>query len=353
MTNQFPSELVSWAENVIQACKPISEDYHLDYYAFQKPCNLHHKDLILALNPYSKDFQSQKKEDKILSTLTSEQLLNGNLAWDKNSSSWKIIRQLSKMKIIHDMQYKFNYMNYVYFPSKTFNDIKKIKEVDILEICKNLTLEFIDILKPERIILLGTSSGIDQFDGSGEVLLCGNNNKRLIVKSHIGNYDVFAIPHPSWLTDEELYSIDVNLKEIITAQKQSGFISDPKFSYVLRNDLDNSLQTLNLNSNNKNYSDIVIGGIEDDELLIRINYREKKLGVRNNKSKNFYELKGLNLYKSFFSNIVKENEDSWAFQKNFPNHFFASHNDIAREIFDLVKEINFLNNDKTPTLASQ
>ena len=50
MKEEFSEELVSWAEEVITECKTIAENYHLDYYAFQKPCNLNYKYLILYNN---------------------------------------------------------------------------------------------------------------------------------------------------------------------------------------------------------------------------------------------------------------------------------------------------------------
>ena len=48
MKEEFSEELVSWAEEVITECKTIAENYHLDYYAFQKPCNLNYKYLNIS-----------------------------------------------------------------------------------------------------------------------------------------------------------------------------------------------------------------------------------------------------------------------------------------------------------------
>ncbi|WP_209389120.1 hypothetical protein [Chryseobacterium sp. RR2-3-20] len=341
MENTYASELVNWAEKAINICKTIAEDYHLDYYAFQKPCNLKSKNLILALNPFSNyAFPSKKVDKRIESTLDSQKFLQGNSKWNGYQTNWKVLRQLMKMKIIYDMELDFNYMNYVYFPSKKFIDIKKIKEVNILETCKDLTLEFINILQPENIILLGTSSGMDEFEIDGEVLLVGNDNKRLIIRGKIGNHKVFAIPHPSWLSDDELCSIDLNLRQINLKQKQSGFISLHNMPKLSRHEIDETLHSLITDNMHQKFTDILLDGIEDDKLLIRVNYIEKNIGVRNASGKDFYALKHVDFYKSFFSNIIIENKNSWAFMKKFPSHFFTENSDISNEIINFAEEIN-------------
>lgn len=336
------SELTKWAEKAVQKCNPIAENYYLDYYAFQKPCNLNSKTLILALNPYdNSSFPTEKVENIIKSQMNVGQFLAGNSDWNGYKTKWKIFKQLSKMKIFDDLQLDFNYMNYVYFPSKRFNDIKKLKEVDILKVCQDLTLEFLDILKPEKIILLGTTSGSDQFNIEGITLL-NKNNKRLIVKGKIDEIDVYAIPHPSWLSDEELAAIDINLRQIFNNEIQSNFDFEKSSELIDRDAIELLLKDLSPIRINNNYTDIYLDGKENEKLLIRINYKNKIIGIRNIDKKNYENLKYFDFYKIGFTNIVSEKVNSWAFEKKFPSHFFATNEDITNEIIDLQKRI--LNN---------
>ena len=226
-------------------------------------------------------------------------------------------------------------MNYVYFPSRKFNDIKKLKEIDILKERKELTLEFLSITKPQIIILLGTSTGIDQFEIEGKTLL-SKENKRLIVKGKIGELDLYAIPHPSWLKDEELASIDLNLREILNNEKQSYLNYKETTSSLTRNNIDTDLKVLKINTENKNYSDIILDGLENEKILIRINYKNKLISIRNVDKNNYENLKHHDFYKTFFKNIISEKDNSWAFQKKFPSHFFMKVEDITKEIYNLI-----------------
>ncbi|MGC4128099.1 MAG: hypothetical protein QM564_00770 [Bergeyella sp.] len=335
----YSSELQDWADKTVKKCKPIAENYYLDYYAFQKPCNLKFKTLILALNPYSNCPFPTKKIDEIKeSTLTSEKLLLGNSSWNGYKTNWKVYKQLMKMKMIYEMNNEFNFMNYVYFPSKKFTDIQKNKEVDILYICKNLTLEFLHLLNPKNIILLGTSSGLDQFDNNGEVLL-EQNSKRLIIKGKIDQYNVFAIPHPSWLNDDELLAIDINLREILQGKTQSKFDFKKPANLLSKNEVEQKLKELNPNTSSGKFTDITLKGLGNDEIFIRINYKDKVVGLRNTNKNNFYILEHSDYYKSFFKSITNENSNSWILEKKFPTHFFATNEDIYQDILDLYKGI--------------
>ena len=333
------TELQNWAKTAVAKCNSIAEEYYLDYYAFQKPCNLNYKILVLALNPYDKNsFPTKKVDVKTPSSMTEEKFLNGNSSWNGYKTSWKIIKQLMKMKLIDDLQLDFNYMNYVYFPSRKFNDIKKIKEVDILKESRELTLEFLRILDPDKIILLGTSSGSDQFDIKGHTLLA-KGNKRLIVKGKLDEVDVYAIPHPSWLNDDELAAIDLNLREIFSNQKQSYFDFKKTTPSLSRIVIDLELKELNPITINNNYSDIIINGLDQEKILIRINYKNKIIGIRNTDKNNYVNLKYNYFYKSFFTNIISEKEQNWAIQKKFPSHFFVNNREITKEIFELYNGI--------------
>ncbi|MDY3339521.1 hypothetical protein PG279_10090 [Riemerella anatipestifer] len=332
-------ELQIWAEKTVEKCNKIANDYYLDYYAFQKPYDEDYSTLILALNPYNNStFPTKKSEVNGSASMTAEKFLRGNSSWNEHKTNWKVIKQLRKMKLIDDLCLGFNYMNYVYFPSRKFNDIKKLKEVDILTMCKEMTTEFLNLTKPNLIILLGTSTGIDQFEIEGNALL-SKNNKRLIVKGKIGELDIYAIPHPSWLNDEELAAIDLNLREILNNEKQSYLNFKKTTSSITRNIIDDELKVLPINTQNKNYSDIILEGLDNEKILIRINYKSKSIGIRNVDKNNYENLKHHNFYQMFFKNTTSEKEKSWAFQKKFPSHFFMKVEDITKEIFNLVEGI--------------
>ncbi|MBS1550346.1 MAG: hypothetical protein JSS94_10855 [Bacteroidetes bacterium] len=333
------TELKNWAKEVVLKCNPIAKDYKLDYYAFQKPCNLDYETLILALNPYQNcTFPIQKTNEDVNITMTAEKLLSGNCAWDDYKTKGKIYTQLFKMKFIDDLQLQFNYMNYVYFSSRQFKDVNRLKEVDLLSICRDFTLKFLKILQPKRIILLGTDSGIDQFDTEQEVLL-EKDGKRLIIKGKINGVELYAIPHPSWLSDDALAAIDINLREIFSGQKQSFFNFSTTKNLLNRENIDCQLKELNPDTKSGSFTDITINGIDDEKILIRINYKQRLVGIRNIDSKSYINLKHHDFYKKFFTNIICEKQQSWAFQRKFPSHFFADINDITKEIFDLEKGI--------------
>lgn len=333
------TELKNWAEEVVLKCNQIAKDYNLDYYAFQKPCNLGYETLILALNPYQNyTFPSQKTNKIVNISMTSERLLLGNSAWNNYNTKGRIYTKLFKMKFIDDLKLQFNYMNYVYFPSRKFKDVNRLKDIDLLSICKDFTLQFLKILQPKRIILLGTDSGIDQFDTEKEVLL-EKDGKRLIIKGEINGIDLYAIPHPSWLNDYEIAAIDINLREIFSGQNQSFFDFRTTNDLLNRENIDAKLKELNPDTKNINFTDITLNGIGDDKLLIRINYKQRLIGIRNIDSKNYINLNHHDFYKKFFTNIISEKQESWAFQKKFPSHFFVDINEITQEIFDLENGI--------------
>lgn len=340
----YDIEVKNWAEKAVVKCNAIAEDYGLDYSVFQKPYEMDSDTLILALNPYDKNsFPTKKVEAKVKVSMTAEKFLTGNTSWNGYKTNWKVIKQLMKLKLIDDLDLNFNYMNYVYFPSKKFTDIRKLKEIDILSECKNLTLDFLKIIKPKKVILLGTSSGIDQFEIEGSTMLV-KDNKRLIVKGKIDGIDIYTIPHPSWLNDDELAAIDINLAEIFSNQKQSHLDFVKTTPSLTREIIDAELKIFNIDTTNPNFSDILMDGLEDEKILIRINYKSKIIGIRNADKNNYENLKYHDFYSIFFLNVISEKEQSWAFQKKIPSHFFGVIRDITKGIFYLHESINYERN---------
>lgn len=335
----YPEQYITWAKEVINQCKPIADDYHLDYYTFQKPLMVESKVLVIALNPGGNVvIPTQPYSDPLDTELTPEKLLAGNRSWNGHKTNMRIFKKLGKMKFFDDLNLTYNWMNYVYFPSKKFNDLKNIKNVDVIGVCQQLSKQLIEILKPELIIFIGTSEGFDKFDTNAKTLL-QDEKKRLLLQGKISGITTYGIPHLTGnnITDAIIASIDYHLRKAIYGDQSVP--QKMQITEIRRNEIDANLQSLSPDISNNKYTDILLDGIDEDKILIRIDYHQRSVGIRNQDRTKYIDLKHHNFYKKFFTKIINEMSSSWAFQSRFPLHFFSENKEISDEVLALANGI--------------
>lgn len=148
LKHNMNSELAKWGNKVIKDCTPILQKYKIDFYPFQAKFNEISNTLIIGLNPASNGYDGtiETYNEPNEFQLSIEKIFDGNLEYVKNKESWKIYQNLMKIDFFKNLSTDFNYMNYVYFPTPKFYDIKKIKDFDVIKICKSLTLDLIKII---------------------------------------------------------------------------------------------------------------------------------------------------------------------------------------------------------------
>lgn len=339
ITSSYPQQYYTWATEVINLCKPVADNYHLDYYTFQKPLLIKSKVLVIALNPGGNGvIPAQPYSDPLNTEMTPEKLLAGNMTWKGHKTTMRIFKKLGKMKFFDDLNLNFNWMNYVYFPSKKFSDIRNIKNVNVIGVCQQLSKQLIEKLKPELIIFIGTSEGFDKFDTNAETIL-QNEKKRLLMQGKISGITTYGIPHLTGnnITDENIASIDYHLRKAVYGDQ--AVPEKMQITEISRHEIDDNLQSLSPDISNNKYTDILLDGIEDDKLLIRINYHQHIVGIRNQDNKKYIDLEHHNFYKKFFSKITAEKISNWAFQSRFPLHFFSENKEISDDILALANGI--------------
>lgn len=331
------SELAKWGNKVIKDCIPILQKYKLDFYPFQAQFNEKYNTLIIGLNPASNGYDGtteiyNKPNEPMLSI---EKIFDGNLEYVKDKESWKIYQNLMKIDFFKNLSAGFNYMNYVYFPTPKFYDIKKIKDFDVIKICKSLTLDLIKIINPRIIIVLGTGSGIDVIAKNTQTILTGYR-KRLLVQGEIEGITAYGIPHPSYnnfqTENEEISKV---LQTLINGKKVTPYkLSKPenvgkkiikKRTFEVQR-LNNNFNEFNdfifQEFNNKNHLFNAFFKGKNDIIDFRIDLKDGYFAFRSLEKVNnsFFELKGKENYKKLFSENAEMEKNSWLVYKTFQNY---------------------------------
>ena len=122
-------------------------------------------------------------------------------------NSWKIYKGLASIgldKIVESDNCQ--YVNYIPFNSNNFQEyLTRDKSVGTYCQCVKLFKEYVEILQPRTILVLGTANGIDNIISPNyqEILISGR--QRFLVKGNFKGIPTYAIPHPSrsygWGTD--------------------------------------------------------------------------------------------------------------------------------------------------------
>ncbi|MDM1551632.1 hypothetical protein [Empedobacter falsenii] len=351
------SELTKWGNRVIKDSTPILQKYKLDFYPFQAQFKIKSEILIVGLNPASDGYDGTKElhKENYKVELSIDKIFEGNKAYNDNHNEWRIFQNLKKIDFFKNHGDDFNYMNYVFFPTPRFNDIKNIKDFDIINICKSLTLDLIKIVKPKIIIVLGTSTGIDIIAKNTKTILNGYK-KRLIVQGEIEGIKAYGIPHPSYNNFQEendeiskvLY--DLNAGNQITSYNLIKPTKENKTSSISKNKIFNILE-LNKNfqeynflfdefQNKKHLFKSVIKDNNNDEIDFRIDTKKGYFAFRSkNKINNsFYELKSKEKYKSLFFENADIEKDNWLVYKMFNkyNNIQSIEKQISNDVIKIL-----------------
>ena len=356
--NNLNQKLENWTKNVMVSVAPILEKYDWDFYPFQAPVNFESKTLIIGLNPagyFDKDYRKKT----FVNSLSHEYIISGNKEY-KNRDSWKIYKNMMKIDFIKKLDNNFNYMNFVYFPTPKFNDIKQIKDLNVIEICRNLTIEFIKILNPELIIVLGTSSGIDIIAKNTKTILNGFK-KRLVVQGDIEGIKAFGIPHPSYdnsqIENEEISKVlklSVSGKEIKPfglkrLENHKKNISNSNIDIVKINDRLKEFGFVFHEFNNKSkIFKATCNGFKNDVLDFRLDISKKYLGIRSEKKigSSYFKLEGRDFYKKIFSTKAEFEKEGWLIYKKFKNDLGNSFEEkISDDIRYLIESIKISENE--------
>ncbi len=245
-------KLLEWAKNSLDYYNHVARELDLSFYQFQKPadfdneCNL----LIVGINPGgggTYDSQFRNTDACVWNSPTSDGMprineegmtmagfIAGNPCF---GAEWSIFKGLSLIGLGKDRLDcigNWQFINYIPFSTKNLNTFhNKAKGTDVLSRCISYTEEYIRILSPKRIIVLGTSSGIDCMKGKKDYKVLLHGRYRYIITSRICDIPSLAVPHPSWpawsaeareqmkrmidlyLQDRETEIESIELKEII------------------------------------------------------------------------------------------------------------------------------------------
>lgn len=330
-------ELNNWAEKVIADCTPILEKYKLGFYPFQAKFNKKLDILIIGLNPGSNRYDGTKEiynEPKEVN-LSIEEIFSGNSVYNEDKGNWKIYQNLMKIDFIKNLSGEFNYMNYLYFPTTKFNDIKNIKDFDVINICKTLTLDLIKIINPKIIIVLGTSLGIDTIARNTKTILNGYR-KRLVVQGEIEGIKAYGIPHPSYNNfqkeNEEISKVLQTLisgKDVIpyslsrTDDVGEKVVKKKDFDIQKINEIFKKLKFQFEKFNNKDHLFKAVFKCKNNDILdFRIDIKNEYFAFRSlDKTKDaFFGLRGKENYKNLFFENAEIEKNSWLVYKTFQNY---------------------------------
>lgn len=368
-------QLLDLGNKIIESVSPFAFQLDLDFYPFQSTVNLEkpQKFLFLGLNPGGgATYQSQMENPKwnfiennnsyisndITKIMSVEQLYKGNPYFDKNSDDWKYIRGLKRIEIFNQILNEDNFIlaNYYFLSTHDFKAVTNHGK-EILNICKNLTLEYIDLIKPELIIVLGTSTGIDLLkDFKNQKTILNGHHQRLLVTAEYKNTKVIAIPHPSTFAISyiEAEAINQNINELLNNEELTQYefkkVELNSFSIDKLNQL---LNNTNIkfgieNEKNKLFSCVING--KNNEFIIKLSIKDKYFYIRDNKAigsdpKRFYiSITDADNILQSFEEPKSEKTGSWLIQKHFGSYTFQSFEElyekITKELIEFEKAIN-------------
>jgi len=352
---------LSWAAKVIDLITPQAEKFDKAFYALQSPLKQNPKVLFLGLNPggghsYKSqcenpdwEFHADEKNNK---KMQPKRLLKGNPTFDKDAAEWKLIKGLKKIDLFRDAVENDDFVlaNFYYLSTADFNEAES--HIEVMQMCKTLTYELINLIQPKLIIVLGTAKGIDllQEFRNKKTLLQGYH-QRLLIAAEYENCKVLAIPHPSLMAinDKEVVALNTNIKEYLANKSLTEFpeiakVDSASFSTERLNSLlaENNIDIHFSGSVDKKFFDAVISN-DNNELLLRINPKDKTLGIRDNMaatsgaSDRFYaNVQNIDKLLDAVTDDKLQKTNSWMIQKHFSSYPFST----LEELYDvIVKDI--------------
>lgn len=219
MNKEFESNIRNWAEKVINECSKIAENSDFDmkylFYPLQSAPCFQPEILFIGTNPGSTlGYRKENLEDIIG---VKENLFLKNY----EDPNWKNLRSLTEMfsgTILKPLYEKANIINMFYFNSGTFNSIKNKRGAnEAIELCKNLTLEYINLVQPKTIIIFGKPAKIwfTQLVDDKKFSICtyAENKCELMSSTYYKSIPVYSICHPTTAqASTRIYNVGENLK---------------------------------------------------------------------------------------------------------------------------------------------
>ncbi len=193
----------TWLNEVSDKCHEFALNLDLDFYVFQTPVNTYNPDLlIIGINPGGK-----KKYSLTLKEKGYKKRPFNDLGYDINTlvekPKWEIDAKVkgadtlrSRLKMVFNVENRLDgvlentvMMNMFYFNTSTAVEIKDVT-AEIRAFCNMKTLEFIEILNPKNILILGSTKVLKEI-GVKDV----KNIAEAVKQSKLADRTVFSIPH--------------------------------------------------------------------------------------------------------------------------------------------------------------
>ena len=342
--NTFTPELQQWAAEVIEKITPIAEEINLAYYPLQSEAKMNPELLIIGLNPGAENEETARLDSQRNNPIwefengkmTVERLLKGNPCYS-GKEDWNIVRGLKRIDFIKQSidREDYCYMNYVYFSTVNFKEIKKHPKA--VEICTALTKKFIEIIKPKHIIVLGLE-GIESISKIEKTLLKGKSKRLLVQGGDLFGKQILGISHPSYAVSATEYeAIDTNIKEFYEGKPLKPFTFKPnvKASDVNIEEINKILAgklEFTLWKNKENIYAAQCKGVGNDVLDFRIdlNQNEKYLSFRSLEHPK--KLENTEVYKNTFKEPFSLEVNAWFVEKFLNN--YPQEKEIEQEITD-------------------
>ena len=197
---KFKQEIDNWLQEVYEKCNEFGEILNKDYYPFQSSKESLQKGvdlLIIGANPHGENSFNQNKEIDGLFNCGSDGY-NAFITYPKWNISVPVIEIFSTPNLRKVLE-NVVILNAVYFNT---NEVKDLSHKTAVDFCIKKTKEFIDILSPKVILILG-------FDVPKWLKIPRNNEKNgavfedetkknaLVYQTHISNIPTYIIHHPS------------------------------------------------------------------------------------------------------------------------------------------------------------
>lgn len=365
-------QFIDLGNQIIEKVSPFAYELDKDFYPFQskvdieKPQNF----LFLGLNPGGGttykcqmnnpnwnfiDNNNASIPEKIPKIMTVEQLYNGNPYFYKNAEDWKYIKGLRRIELFNEILNQEDYIlaNYYFLSTPNFKEVSTHGK-KVLDLCKEFTFRYIDLIQPKLIIVLGTSTGIDLLkDFKNQKTILNGHHQRLLVAAEYKQTKAIAIPHPSTfaISYNEANAINTNIKELLNNENLTPFefkkldLSAFSIEELNRLLMDTPLHFKLENEKNKLYNCVVKG--QHNEFVIKISLKDKYFYIRDNHAKGsdpkrFYNaiINSENIL-NCFEEPKSVKTGSWLIQK----HFGAYEFDTLDELYQNIKKefVDFTN----------
>lgn len=207
--NNFEEQLKKWSIKVVTYCHNVATnpEYGMDltFYSFQSIPKKNPELLILGINPageysYADQFNNPAWGLTVEKQMTVDVFIKGN-PFFYNHDSWLLWQNLRKSFYDEQMATILScsmYMNFISFNTPDIESfLKKKRGKEVYTKCRDFSLELITkIIKPERILCLGTEGCFDILPITNKECLLADH-KRLLLKGKLSGFTIYGIPHPS------------------------------------------------------------------------------------------------------------------------------------------------------------